>query len=161
MKLTPHFELEEFTRSDTAARYGIPNHPNAQQTANLKSLCENVLEPLRQWYGKPIRISSGYRCPQLNAHPEVKGSPNSQHMLGEAADLRIPTYSYTDSNGKYHTNQEILDQLFCWIKDHCDFDHLIKETANRRTYWIHVSCKRDPSQNRHKVTHFLLKGGGR
>lgn len=89
MKLTAHFQLEEFTRSATAIRCGIDNTPNEEQIANLKALCEEVLEPLRQHIGKPVVISSGYRCPKLNA--AVGGVSNSQHMKGEAADLRIPS----------------------------------------------------------------------
>lgn len=91
ISLSPHFKLSEFTRSNTASKYNIPNIPNEEQIANLKALCENVLEPLRQWYGKPIVISSGYRCPAVNNHPEVRGATKSQHMTGEAADLHLPS----------------------------------------------------------------------
>lgn len=95
MKLTEHFNVEEFTRSDVASRYRIdnslsPDNPNhAAIICNLFALCENVLEPLRQWYDKPITISSGYRCRELNSHPAIGGSSRSQHMTGEAADLHM------------------------------------------------------------------------
>lgn len=163
IQLTPHFKLSEFTRSDTASKYGInnsldPSNPYHKEIIdNLRNLCEQVLEPLRNHFDVPIVIGSGYRCPRLNFHPEVKGATSSQHMTGEAADIRIPVYDWVDHNGKHHTNLELLNKWMLWLIDNTDLDHIIKETANRRTYWIHVSCKRDRSKNRHKVTSFLLK----
>lgn len=91
IQLTPHFKLSEFTRSNTASKYHIDNTPSEEVIKNLKALCENVLEPLREWYGKPIVISPGFRCPALNKHPDVRGATNSQHMKGEAADLHLPS----------------------------------------------------------------------
>lgn len=129
MQLSPHFKLEEFTRSGTAIKYGIKNEPNAEQIANLKALCENVLEPLRQWYGKPITISSGYRSPTLNNHPEVRGATNSQHMKGEAADLHLPTIA-------------IGRQWLVFLLDLCAFDQIIWEHNKKGCYWIHISYKR-------------------
>lgn len=95
MKLTQHFALEEFTRSQTAARLGIDNTLNpaffadSLVIANLKNLCTQVLEPLRRHIDKPIVISSGYRCPVLNR--AVGGVANSQHLTGQAADITIPS----------------------------------------------------------------------
>ena len=135
-----------------------PSNPiDKEIIENLRNLCEQVLEPLRQFFNVPIVIGSGYRCPKLNSHPEVKGATSSQHMTGEAADIRIPKYSFKASDGTYHTNLEILNKWMLWLIDSTALDHIIKETANRRTYWVHVSCKRDRQQNRHKVTSFLLK----
>ena len=85
MKLSDHFYLSEFTRSQTASRKGIDNTPTAEDTRNMKMLCQKILEPLRKLYGKPIYISSGFRCSELNF--AIGGSSNSQHMSGEAADL--------------------------------------------------------------------------
>lgn len=167
IQLTEHFKLSEFTRSDTASKYGIdntldPSNPiHNEIIKNLRNLCEQVLEPLRQFFNVPIVIGSGYRCQRLNSHPEVGGASSSQHMLGEAADIRIPKYSFKASDGAYHTNLETLRTWMTWLIDNTDFDHCIKETANRKTYWIHISCKRNRAQNRHKVTSFLLKGGSR
>ena len=155
IQLSPHFKLSEFVKSSTASAHGIDNTPNEQQIANLKRLCQEVLEPLRQHFGVPIIIGSGYRCPQVNKL--VGGVKNSQHMTGEAADIHIPVYDFVDSNGKHHTNMEILNKWMRWLIDNTDFDQCIKETANRITYWIHVSCKRDRSKNRHQVISFLLK----
>lgn len=151
MKLTEHFSLEEFTRSSTANKYGINNTPNEEQIANLKALCENVLEPLRQHFNVPIIIGSGFRCPKLNSHPEVRGATNSQHMTGEAADIQIP-------------DTATGNQWFEWMEDNLQFDQLIKEksTKTSKSFWIHVSFRRacgEPgrtSKNRQQVK-FLIK----
>jgi uncharacterized protein YcbK (DUF882 family) len=87
MRLSTNFELEEFTCSQTAATLGIKNEPGAEETANLKSLCEKVLQPLRDKTGSTVRISSGYRCPALNK--AVGGVESSQHVRGEAADITV------------------------------------------------------------------------
>lgn len=86
MQLSPHFTLEEFLVSETAARKGINNTPTDAVIANLKRLAER-LELVRAVFNKPIIISSGYRCPELNA--AVGGAANSAHMYGRAADFRV------------------------------------------------------------------------
>ncbi|MCI6337035.1 MAG: D-Ala-D-Ala carboxypeptidase family metallohydrolase, partial [Prevotella sp.] len=92
MRLTPHFRLSEFTRSETASRLGIDNNVNDPKVVdNLRRLCEKVLEPLRNHTNTPIVINSGYRCPRLNA--AVGGSPTSNHLKGCAADLRLSSES--------------------------------------------------------------------
>ncbi len=80
-----HFTLDELTRSATARRLGIDNTPTRQAAANLKQLVANILDPLREAYGAPIYVNSGYRCPVLNR--AVGGSASSQHLTGEAADI--------------------------------------------------------------------------
>lgn len=155
MKLTDYFQLSEFEKSSTATSLHIDNHVPASLIPNLQNLCAQVLEPLRQHFNVPIVIGSGYRCPSLNK--AVGGVKNSQHMTGEAANIHIPVYDFVDSNGNHHSNMEILNKWMRWIIDNTDFDQCIKETTNRRTYWIHVSCKRDRSKNRHQVISFLLK----
>ena len=87
MKLSDHFTLEELTYSATADRLGIDNNPSEQERKNLKALCLKVLEPLRDRFRQPIRISSGYRCKELNK--VVSGVSTSQHLKGEAADINI------------------------------------------------------------------------
>ena len=150
MQLTSHFTLEEFTRSEIASCYHIdntldPSHSeDAETIANIRALCQHVLEPLRQCYGKPIVINSGYRCKTLNGHPEVGGKCKSQHLTGEAADLRIPDAT---------TGM----RWFEWIRDNCQFDQLIKEKATKtsKSFWIHVSFSR--VKNRHQVIANLIK----
>ena len=88
MILTTHFVLSEFTRSETAERLHIDNTPNEEQIANLRNLCEKVLEPLRERFGAII-ISSGFRCQRLNT--AVGGARNSQHKTGEACDIHLPS----------------------------------------------------------------------
>ena len=161
IRLSEHFMLSEFTRSSTAERLGLDNSLDASNPLdqdvinNLRNLCEQVLEPLRAYAGQPIMIASGYRSPALNK--AVRGSPQSQHLTGEAADIRLPTYNCRGADGQSFTNLEQLNKRFLWLMNNTDFDQLIKETTNRQIYWIHVSCKSDRSRNRHQVIHFLLK----
>ena len=161
IRLSEHFMLSEFTRSSTAERLGIcneldPFYPTHKDIiANLRNLCEQVLEPLRAYVRQPIIISSGYRSPALNQ--ALRGAPRSQHLTGEAADIRLPTYNCRGADGQSFTNLEQLNKRFLWLMNNTDFDQLIKETTNRQIYWIHVSCKSDRSRNRHQVIHFLLK----
>ena len=156
MQLTEHFTLEEFTTSSTAKARGIDNSVSSQRIIeNLRNLCEQVLEPLRSYANQPITISSGYRCKALNK--VVGGARNSQHMTGEAADIHIPLYDFKDSTGSRLTDIQLARDWMQWLTDNTDFDQLILETVNRRIFWIHVSCKRDRSLNRHQVIRFMQK----
>ena len=159
LRLSEHFTLSEFERSATATRLGIDNRVPSQYIHALQQLCIEILEPLREFTGQPIIISSGYRCPQLNI--KVGGVYSSQHTLGEACDIRIPEYDFTGKQGQRFTNTDILDRWFIWMMNNCDYDQLIKETADRSIYWIHVSCRANKSKNRHQVIHFMQKGGSR
>ena len=125
MKLTEHFTLSEFVRSETADRNHIDNTPTPDVVENLCALCRNVLEPARVALGAPIYITSGYRCQALNK--AVGGKPTSQHLRGEAADLQV-------------RGVENLRKLYNAIKDHGMFDQLLYE-SNGATKWIHVSYK--------------------
>ena len=87
MNLSPNFTLEELTSSETAARHGLDNTPGPVAMQNLQRLA-NFLEEVRKVLGKPISINSAYRGPEVNA--KVGGSKNSQHMVGCAADIKIP-----------------------------------------------------------------------
>ena len=86
MRLSKNFSLSEFERSETAERLGIDNSIPNEAQLNLRTLCVKVLQPLRDLYGKPLTISSGYRCEELNR--AVGGVPTSQHRLGEASDVQ-------------------------------------------------------------------------
>ena len=140
MRLTRNFTYEELCRSDVAKRRGINNRPRTKEEEkrvieNLKALCMEVLQPLRDFLGKPVVISSGYRCPELNK--AVGGVRNSQHMKGEAADIHVE-------------NTEHLLKIMHFIMDETDFDQLIWEKNRAGTQWVHVSYKR-VGANRHQV----------
>src|ERR1700676_5245324 len=88
MQLSTNFTLEEMLASQTAVRDGIDNTPTEEVISRLKDLCDNVLQPLRNLLKQPLIISSGYRSPTLNK--AVGGVPNSEHQLGQAADITVP-----------------------------------------------------------------------
>lgn len=120
-----YFSLEELCKSDTATARGIDNTPTSEAIHNLELLIEKVLDPLREWYGKPIYINSGYRCPELNK--AVGGVSNSQHVKGEAADIDVHNTS---------ENQDLYD----YITQNLTFDQCLFENNGA---WIHVSYKKD------------------
>ena len=126
MQLSEHFSYAELTKSTTAARKGISNAPSKEQAANLVQLCNEVLEPLRKLYGRPIRISSGYRSVALNK--AVGGSLASHHCLGMAVDL---------DQGSAAENMKIFNLL----KAYGSFTQLIFEFGNLEDGpdWVHVS----------------------
>lgn len=125
MQLTQHFTLEELTQSVTARNRSIDNTPNKSELANLRLLAESVLEPLRQAYGKPIVVSSGFRCAALNK--AVGGSRTSQHLLGQAADIHALSGSPEDNKalfevaaslvntGKIKVGQLIDEYGYSWV----------------------------------------------
>ena len=120
MNLSKNFTLEELTATSSH----LPNVPNQAQIVALGELCKNVLQPLRELYGKPIEINSGFRSVAVNT--EKHGSSTSQHLKGEAADL------HCDNNA----------ELFKLIKQHVIFDQLIWEGGDdNQPAWVHVSYK--------------------
>lgn len=119
-----YFTIEEMTKSSTAKANGIDNTPNQTAIDNLTKLIEIVLDPLREWYGKPIRVNSGYRCKVLNKAVGSKAK-NSQHLYGEATDITA---------GSKAENEK----LFNYIKDNLPFDQLINESDFS---WVHVSYR--------------------
>lgn len=117
-----HFTINELTRSATAQRLGIDNTPPAEALAHLEALVEHVLDPLREAWGGPIHVNSGYRCRSLNK--AVGGAAGSQHMRGEAADITVG--SRLDNARLYR----LLQQL----------DLPVDQAINERDFaWIHVS----------------------
>ncbi len=140
MRLSEHFTLQEFERSRKAQELGIDNHVPARLIPALEQLCQQVLEPLRIYAEEPVVISSGYRCPRLNRL--VGGALLSQHVKGEAADIRIP-------------DRLTGMRWFAWLMENTTFDQLIWERRGS-TCWIHVSCRKDLTLNRHQVL-FLRK----
>jgi len=126
MKLTENFSLKELTASQTAERKGIDNTPSAEHQENLKSLCEMVLQPIRDHFGRVVSISSGYRSPELCT--AIGSKTTSQHARGEAADFEIFGVS----------NKELAD----YINEYLDYDQLILEYWKKEdpnSGWVHCS----------------------
>lgn len=139
-----YFTLAELTRSATAKRLGIDNSPSVAVRERLTALGEHILDPLREAWGAPVIVTSGYRCPALNK--AVGGAAHSQHMYGEAADIRTVS-------DKPEDNMKLLRKL---IELELPFDKLIAEYVDSqgRPDWIHVSYS--PQHRRMMVT---CKGG--
>ena len=128
MQLSAHLSLAEVTRSDSAKRKGISNQPTPEHIENFKKLAEKVFEPIRNHFGVPIHISSGYRSKALNE--AIGGSLTSQHCSGEAIDIDM------DGSASGVSNADV----FKYIKDHLQFDQLIWEFGtNSNPDWVHVS----------------------
>ena len=130
IKLSEHFSLREFVRSSSAQRLDIDNKPDAEAIENLRNLCTKVLEPLREHLGQPVVITSGFRSKRLNE--VVGGVKNSQHLTGEAADLKV--------EGEKQAREWIR-----WMMDNLEFDQLILEKKDKKV-WVHVSLKRNRMQ---------------
>ncbi|MEL0118177.1 MAG: D-Ala-D-Ala carboxypeptidase family metallohydrolase [Opitutae bacterium] len=127
MKLSKNLSLAEVTRSKTAKRLGIDNTPDEWATENLRQIAINVFQPLRDAFGCPIYVSSGYRGPELNR--AIGGAKRSQHMEGRALDLDADVFGRC-------TNAEI----FNWIKKNVEFDQLVWEFGDEdNPDWVHVS----------------------
>ena len=119
-----YFTINELTKSSTAQRLHINNNPTQEVKDNLNKLIDNVLDPLRELYGKPIIVNSGYRCTKLNK--AIGGAKNSQHLVGQASDIR------TVQNTK-ESNKELFDLI---KNSKLPFDQLINEYDYN---WVHVS----------------------
>lgn len=127
MQLSENLSLLEVTNSQTAKRLGIDNKPTSEHIESLKLLAENIFQPIRNHFGKPIWVSSGYRSAALNK--AIKGSKTSQHCKGEAIDI--------DMDGK---NSPSNSEIFYYIKDNLHFDQLIWEFGtSENPNWVHVS----------------------
>lgn len=137
-----YFTIYELTKSSTAERLNINNTPNSAIRANLIALIEKVLDPLREKWGMPIIVTSGYRCDALNR--AVGGATNSQHRNGEAADIRTVSDSREDN----------MKLLKCLLRSGIVFDQVICEypDAQGRPDWIHVSFKRNGMNRKNKIT---------
>ena len=148
MKLSENFSLDEVIRSATATKLGIDNIPEQEHLDNLQVVIDEIAQPLRDHFGKPVRINSGYRSPALNE--AIGGSKKSQHSKGEALDLEIAGVSIMEVAG--------------WITENCDYDQVILEFYNPaegpNSGWVHASCKADLSQNRERNL-IALKDGNK
>ena len=129
MNLSEHFTLREFTRSQTAERLGIDNAPDSDQMISLRTIAQNILEPIRIVFDVPFAPSSGFRCEELN--DRIGGSRTSQHCKGEAVDIELPGVSNLE--------------LARWCQDNLNFDQLILECWDGRpdSGWVHISKAED------------------
>lgn len=138
MKLSKNLSLSEVSKSNTATRLGIDNTPSGEHLENIKFLAENIFQPIRDHFGKPIFVSSGYRSEKLNK--AIGGASSSQHCKGEALDL--------DNDA---TNDPTNKEIFDYIKDNLEFDQLIWEFGtDKNPNWVHVSVKAN-GQNRKQI----------
>lgn len=138
MQLSKNLSLKEAIKSNTASRLGIKNEPEQWEINNLRAVAENVFQPLRDHFGVPIGVSSGYRSKQLNK--AIGGSRYSQHMIGEALDLDADIYGRI-------TNADI----FNYIKDNLEWDQMIWEFGDdEEPNWVHVSYK-EAGRNRKQI----------
>jgi len=129
MKLSRYFTRAEFEKSQTATRNGINNTMTPEALQNAIDLCENILDPIRKHFGKPLIISSGYRSAKLNRI--IGGSKNSQHSKGEAADIEVRGVSNWDVL-RFITLNLDYDQLIC--------EYMVKGNPDKG--WIHVSYRK-------------------
>jgi zinc D-Ala-D-Ala carboxypeptidase len=141
MKLTPHFHLDEFLISQTATRAGIEfPEPSKEIIDNLTRLCKEVLEPLRRAVDRPVIVTSGWRPPEVNRL--VGGSPRSQHLTGQAADIIVPGVSvFAVATLLRHYNRH--------------FDQLIDEFGR----WTHVSVPAADYEPRRQVLSARRRNG--
>lgn len=133
--LSEHFSLDELVFSQTAARKGIDNTPTPEHFRNMRRLCA-LLEDVRDVVGTPVRVTSGYRCPDLNL--AIGGAKNSQHLTGCAADIKCAGVS----------TQEVIEII---IEADLPYDQLIQEYADSATGgWVHISVPNDPQDKPRK-----------
>jgi D-alanyl-D-alanine dipeptidase len=145
MQLSKNLSLAEVIRSETAKRKGVSNMPTEAHIENFKLLAEKVFQPIREHFGVPIHISSGYRSEALNK--AIKGSNTSQHCTGEAIDIDMDATSVTNA------------EIFEYIKDNLEFDQLIWEFGtDANPDWVHVSYESTGKQ-RKQILKAVKKGG--
>ena len=127
--ISDHITLEEATLSPTSLRLGIKNIPNADELRAMVTVANSCFEPLRKWYGKPIKVNSFFRNFELNK--AVSGATNSQHSKGEAIDI---------SAGNKEENKKIFE----WCKSNLVYDQLINEYDYS---WVHISFRVGNNRN--------------
>lgn len=144
MQLTENFSLAEMIKSETALRRGLDNTPGEEEISNLRTLCEQVLQPIRTAYARGVKVNSGFRHPDVNA--AVGGSRTSDHCRGMAADIEIPGVANYD--------------LAKYIEDYFEFTQLILEFYTPGvpdSGWVHVSY--DPNNLKKQVLTAMRENG--
>lgn len=146
MQLSQNLSLTEMIASESAKRRGISNQPTAEHIENMKVLAQHIFQPIREHFGKPIHVSSGYRSKDLNK--AIGGSQTSQHSRGQAIDI--------DMDGSDISNRDV----FMFIKDNLEFDQLIWEFGTKgNPDWVHVSY--NPKANQRKQVLIAKKYAGK
>lgn len=146
MQISKHLTLEELTFSATAVKLGIQNVPTQNQINNLKIVADKVFEPMREHFGVPIKINSGFRIQNLNV--AIGGSGTSQHCGGQALDL-----------GLFKDSKITKADLYAYILNNLDFDQLIWEFGtSKEPDWVHVSYV-SKEKNRRQVLKALKVDG--
>lgn len=143
MKLSKNFSLQELTKSETALRHDIDNTPTKVEIENLRILCENILQPVRDRFG-PTHVSSGYRHPLVNA--KTGGSPKSHHCRGMAADFEVPGVANAT--------------LAQWVAENLEFTQVILEFYTPGipdSGWVHAAY--DPADLKKEMLTATRKGG--
>lgn len=146
MKLSNNLTLAEVTKSATAKRKGISNEPTIEHMENLKAIAQNIFQPIRDHFGVPIAVTSGYRSADLNK--AIGGSSSSQHCNGEAIDIDADVFGGL-------SNKEVFD----FVREHLEFDQMIWEFGDESNPdWVHISYKRQ-GQNRGEILRAVRKEG--
>ena len=140
-----YFTIQELTYSSTAVAKRIDNTPPPEIKVKLMALVNNCLDPIREKWGKPINVNSGFRCPTLNNDKDIKGVPTSQHTKGEAADITA---------GSPRENERLFNMIIAMrVAGEIEYDQLIDESGKSKIpySWIHISYK--SSGNRGQQLH--------
>lgn len=135
-KLSENFTLSEFLESATADKLGIKNTPTLLDIYHMEELCRNLLQAIRDAWGKPIKVNSGYRCPRLNK--AVGGSATSVHMRGWAADIKPTSGTYADFE------KFVVEFL---KKSGLKWDQIIREKSGN-SKWLHIGYKNNAGKQR-------------
>lgn len=139
MILSKHFKLEEFTRSQIAARNNLANIPGSGEVKNLENICYEILEPVRAKFDKPVTINSGFRSLEVNR--KLGSSDSSQHTKGQAVDFEIAGVANI--------------QVAYWLVSNVDFDQCILEfykPEDGAAGWVHVSYNEKGSNRKQVLT---------
>lgn len=143
MNLTKHFTLEELVNSCDAKRLGINNKPTSAAQKRLDNLCKLILEPLREAWGQPIVVTSGYRCKTLNA--KVGGSSTSDHVYGNAADIRTVSDLPQDNKKLFDLAVKLMEKGTL---------RNVKQIIDEYNYnWIHISYQDGRTAKRNQILH--------
>jgi hypothetical protein len=145
MNLTENISLKELTKSESATRFGISNEPTEEALSNLQKLATHILQPVRDHFGKPLIITSGYRSPELCL--KIGSTTTSQHTKGQASDFEIGGIA----------NKDLSD----WIHQNLDYDQLILEfwkPEDANSGWVHCSYKGE-GQNRKQYLRAFTENG--